>query len=187
MDIIRRLRKYDEVPSQIEAMQAEIYSIRAQLRSMDESLKSISNSANVSSDSAQNRSMQPSIRRRLLAVVLIGLLCAGIAYSEYQISSAQGYIAIDQHDDQEATSLLVVSVQQGLVGHHQLSDYFYNGAMKILKLNGPLIAHYENVQADYSLPLIVSTALLGALLGWALTEMLRARRREAPPGPMALR
>lgn len=162
-------------------MQAEIYSLSAQLHSTEESLrKAICDSVEISPDNIQSQAIiQPSIRKRLLVVILLILICSGvIAFSAYQISSAQGYIAIDQHDDQEATSLLVVSVQQGLVGNFQRSDYFYNGAMRILKLNGPLIAHYENVQADYSIPLIIFSAFLGALLSWALTEILRARRRE---------
>lgn len=185
MDIIGRVRKYGEVPSQMAAMQAAMYSLSAQVRSAEESLrKEISNPVKISPDSSPSHANESPLGRGWLVTVLLILTCLGVivAYSGYQISSAQGYVATDQHNDQEATDFLVVSVQQGLIGNYQRSDYFYNGAIKVLRLNGPLIDHYENVQADYSLPLVISTALLGALLGWTLTEMLRVRRRQTPHG-----
>jgi hypothetical protein len=214
------LRKYVEMPSQIEVMKAEISSLSSQLRSAEESLrkaitdsvqnsselrtvisslssqlrsaeeslrKAISDSVQNSSDSAHNRAIESPMRRRLVAVVvLIGLICSGvIAYSAYQISSAQGNVATDQHHDQQATEFLAISVQEGLLGHFQQSDDFYKAATQVFTLDGPLITHYENVEAQYSLPLIISTAFIGALLGWALTEMLRARHRKGRSGAEA--
>jgi hypothetical protein len=151
-----------------------MYSLSAQLRSTEDSLRrAIGNAAATSSLT----------RRRLVAGILAGLLCVGIiVYSAYRISSAQGDIATYQHHDQEATSSFVLSVQQGLIGHYQQSNNFHKYGVELQQLNGPLITQAENVQSLYSLPLIFFTALLGALLGWALTEMLRVRRHKAPSG-----
>ena len=130
--------------------------------------------------SVANRTIELPMTRRLLAVVvLIGLICSGIiAYSTYQISSAQGHVAIAQHHDQQANEFLVISLQQGLLRHLQKSDYFYKGAMKLFTLNGPLITHYEDVEAEYSTANHIY-CLFGALLGWGINGMLRAGHRKA--------
>lgn len=141
---------------------------------------------------AENHTMNLSRGKKLLAAILIVLSFATIAYSQYQISSAQGNIAIDQHKDQFATGLLTISVQKGLVGaqlgqlsYFRSSNYYYKGALKLFKVDELAIVDNERQQTEYSWPLIISTAFLGALLGWAITEFLRARRGNVRAGAVA--